>query len=299
MSEMTKEKPIHVSIVIPVYNEEVAILETIERIRKTMHDSGFENYELIVVNDGSTDKTGERLEDVDAYVINHELNRGYGASLKSGIRAARGDIIVIVDTDGTYPIERIPDLVLNMSDHDMVVGARTSNNVHISLLRRFLKFILQRIASYIIARHIPDLNSGFRAFRRDVSMKYFNIIPPGFSFTSTLTMAMLVDGYQVKFVPIEYFPRLGRSKIKPIRDTGSFFTTIIRTCLYFSPLRVFVPLGGFFLGLAILKLIYDIVYQPLGRFVISQTVLLLSIVAVQIFILGLIADLIVRRTSDR
>ena len=290
-----KEKQINVSILVPVYNEEDAVSGTIAKIRETMEDAGFTSFELIVINDGSTDNTGAKLRNTGAHVITHPSNRGYGSSLKSGLRAAKGEIVVITDADGTYPLERMPVLLEHMAHNDMVVGARTKTNSEAGFFRRFPKLILKHFASYVVGIPIPDLNSGFRAFRKDVVMKYFRIIPSGFSFTSTITMAMLSDGYQVQFVPIDYFRRVGRSKIRPIRDTISFFSLIMRICLYFSPLRVFVPMSGFFFSLGFLKIIYDFTYRPLGRFVISQSVLFFTLLSIQILILGLVADLIIRR----
>ena len=292
-----KERSPDFSVVVPVFNEVDTVIDTIDRIHGTMRRAGIVPYELIVVNDGSSDGTGELLKGVKALVITSKSNRGYGSSLKTGIRAARGEIVVITDADGTYPVEKIPELLRRMSDNDMVVGARTGEHVSMPRLHRIPKWILQHLASYVVRYPIPDLNSGLRAIRRDVAMRYFHITPSGFSFTSTITMAMLAADYTVEFVPVDYYHRVGQSKISPILDTGGFFTMIIRTCLYFFPLRVFGPLSGVFLACAIIKFFLDIVYQPLGRFVISQAALLLSLVAVQIFILGLVADLIVRRTS--
>lgn len=291
-----REKQINVSILVPVYNEEDAVSGTIARIQKTMRDSGFTSFELIVINDGSTDSTGVKLRNTDVHVITHPSNLGYGSSLKSGLRAAKGEIVVITDADGTYPLERMPVLLEHMAHNDMVVGARTKKNSEASFLRKIPKLILRHFASYVVGTSIPDLNSGFRAFRKDIVMKYFRIIPSGFSFTSTITMAMLSDGYRVQYVPIDYFRRLGRSKIRPIKDTVGFFSLILRTCLYFSPLRVFVPMSGFFLGLAILKMIYDVIHRPFGWFIISQSALFFTLLSIQIFILGLVADLIIRRT---
>lgn len=284
-----------VSVLVPVYNEEHAILRTIAKIQKTLEDSGFTPFELIVINDGSTDNTAAKLKSIDVHVITHPSNRGYGSSLKSGLRAAKGEIVIITDADGTYPLERMPVLLEHMAHNDMVVGARTGKESEISFFRKIPKLLLRHFASYVVGIPIPDLNSGFRAFRKDIVMKYFRIIPSGFSFTSTITMAMLSDGYRVQYVPIDYFRRLGRSKIRPIRDTISFFSLITRICLYFSPLRVFVPMSGFFLGLAILKIIFDAIHRPFGRFVISQSVLFFTLMSLQIFILGLVADLIIRR----
>jgi len=285
-----------VTILVPVYNEEDAVLQTIERIQESLGQSPFPEFELIVINDGSTDSTQEKLKDTGVRVITHLSNLGYGASLKSGLRAAGGNIVVITDADGTYPVDRIPDLLAHMEHSDMVVGARSHKLPAASRFRTIPRMLLKRFAAYLVGMPIPDLNSGFRAFRRDLVMKYFRIIPSGFSFTSTITMALMSDGYQVTFMPIDYFPRLGRSKIRPVKDTIAFFSLIIRTSLYFSPLKVFVPLSGFFFALACLKVIFDILYMPLGRFIISQSVLFLTLLSIQVFVLGLVADLIIRRS---
>lgn len=286
-----------ISIIVPVYNEETAIRRTIDSITNTMAASDFPLFELIVIDDGSTDNTKAELKNGVTDFISHSSNRGYGSSIKSGLRAATGDIIVITDADGTYPLEQIPILLEKMVYNDMVVGARVNDQSETNFFRRISKRVLRHLASYVVNLPIPDLNSGFRAFRKDVVMKYFKMIPSGFSFTSTITMAMLSDGYRVEFLPIEYFPRVGRSKIRPIKDTIVFFSLIVRICLYFAPLRIFVPLSGFFFSLGFLKIVYDSIYRPFGRFVISQSVLFFALLSIQTLILGLVADLIIRRPS--
>ncbi len=288
-----------VSIVIPVFNEEKAVVETIEGVRNAMDGAGNSDYEIIVVDDGSVDDTPDLLRPLDIELITHSFNRGYGASLKTGIQAAKYEIIAIIDADGTYPAEKMPELVAHMREHDMAVGARTEADAKIPVLRRIPKLFLQRFASYVVKYPIPDLNSGLRVFRKNIALNHLHILPSGFSFTSTLTLLMIENSFRVKYIPINYYLRQGDSKIRPFIDTGSFFSTVLRTSLYFSPLRVFVPASGFIFLLTLLKFLYDIQYRPLGHIVISQTVVLLGLVALQIFILGLIADLIVRRTSSQ
>ncbi|MBC8247854.1 MAG: glycosyltransferase family 2 protein, partial [Deltaproteobacteria bacterium] len=161
------------TIVIPVYNEEDAILETVETVKKTMDKSGCKAYELIIVDDGSTDQTPTKLEGIDAKILTHHSNCGYGASLKTGIRAATGDTIIIADADGTYPLAEIPRFISSVSDYDMVVGARAKGKNHTPWYRRFFKFLLGRLGSYVVGAPIPDLNSGFRAVKKDILMKYF------------------------------------------------------------------------------------------------------------------------------
>jgi len=286
-----------ITIVIPVYNEGESVIRTVDDIHCALKTAGVDGYEIVVVDDGSTDDAAAPSEGCHARLVSHPVNMGYGAALKTGIRAARGDTIVIIDADGTYPPDRIPDLLAGMADSDMVVAARTSRNVHIPLLRKVPKEVLRWLASYVVDRKIPDLNSGLRSFRKEVARQYFHILPQGFSFTSTITLAMIADNYRVRFISTDYHARHGKSKIRPVRDTSGFFTMIVRTCMYFYPLRVFFPLTCFFAALAGAKFVYDIMYQPVGRFVISQSALLLSVVAVQIFVLGLVADLIVRRSQ--
>ncbi len=233
------------SVVVPCYNEEHAVLDTVAALRGALADAG--PYELIFVNDGSTDRTGEMLaqaarQDPQLRVLTHPQNRGYGASLKTGILHATAEYIAIADADGTYPIDQIPALLERGRDVDMVVGARTAPNVQYPWLRRFAKMFLRSYASWIVRTSIPDINSGLRVFRRDVAIRFFYIISDGFSFTTTITLAMLTNGFAVRYVPIGYQRRVGKSKIKPIRDTLNFFHLIARVGLCFAPMRTLQPL---------------------------------------------------------
>jgi len=233
------------TLIIPAYNEEGAILETIQSLRSYLVDAG--PYELLVVNDGSTDRTREILEkaaseDADLSVVHHSRNGGYGSALKTGVRRARGQYIVITDADGTYPNERVAELVATCAQGwDMVVGARTGDDVTYPLIRKIPKTFLKAYASWIARMPIPDINSGLRVFRRDLAETYLHILPGGFSFTTTITLAMLTNYRKVLFVPIDYHPRIGKSKIKPVRDTLNFVQLIARTGMYFAPIRVLLP----------------------------------------------------------
>jgi len=218
------------SIVVPCYNKEGAIAETIDHLRRTI-PTGRE-YEVIVVNDGSTDGTARILEEIVAAdetirVATHVRNRGYGAALKTGIRLARAELIVITDADGTYPNDRIPELVDLCADNDMVVGARTGADVQYSRLRAFPKIFLKAWVSWVAGQRVPDINSGMRVFRKGVAESFFGILPDTFSFTITITLAMLTNYRPVQYVPIAYHPRIGKSKISPIRDTLRFMTLIV------------------------------------------------------------------------
>jgi glycosyltransferase involved in cell wall biosynthesis len=280
----------NVSIIIPAYNEEKGILGTIDGVVEAIKPLGIE-YELIVVNDGSTDKTAKIVENKNIKIINHEVNKGYGASIKTGIRCSQYENILIIDADGTYPAEKLPDLLGYMDSSDMVVGARTGENVHVPLIRRPAKWLLNRIANYLVDMKIPDLNSGFRVFRKKVAERYLHILPNGFSFTTTITLAMISDGYQVYYEPIDYYKREGRSKIKPV-DALNFLIFIIRTITYFNPLRVFLPICLALFGLGMARLCYDVFW--LHNLTDSTTLLFLF--ALQVGLIGIVADLIVKRS---
>jgi glycosyltransferase involved in cell wall biosynthesis len=279
-----------VSIVIPAYNEENAITETIEQVREVMSASQYD-YELIIVNDGSTDQTGEKARQAGARVLNHEVNQGYGAGLKTGIGAAKGDWIVITDADGTYPNDRIPELLSEAGPYDMVVGARVGEAAKIPLIRRPAKWVLAQFANYLAETKIPDYNSGLRVFRKDVAKRFFKILPQGFSFTTTITLASLCNGYRVKYIPIAYYVRTGKSKIKPIRDTYRFFMLILRTTVYFNPLKVFMPISFILFTMGIGKLAHEL-YTAGG---VAETSVFLVLASFQMAALGLLADMIDKR----
>lgn len=278
-----------VSVVIPAFNEEDGIADVIREIRDLPIP-----LELIVVDDGSRDGTGERAASAGARVIRHRWNRGYGAALRTGILAARAPVIVITDADGTYPNERIPELVALVGENDMVVGARTGTKVSIPLMRRPAKWLLNRLADYLSDTRIPDLNSGLRAFKRETALRFLGILPSGFSFTTTITLAMHVNDQSVAYVPVDYHPRTGRSKIRPIQDTANFAALIVRTVLYFRPLKIFVPLAGFFFLLAIGIFFYS------WRFtekIMDASVVITLMTSFQMLAIGLLADLIDKRSA--
>jgi glycosyltransferase involved in cell wall biosynthesis len=278
-----------VTVLIPAFNEEESITGTVEAIRQ------FEPYvralEIIVINDGSSDKTGEIARGLPVKLLEHEVNLGYGAGLKNGLRNASHDYILIADADGTYPLEDIPRLLADAKDYSMVVGARTGAVVKVPPLRKPGKWIITRLAEYLSNRKIPDLNSGFRIFRKDVAMRFIELYPDGFSFTTTITLAMLTNHYQVKFIPINYHRRVGKSSIKPLRDFTNFTILIIRICAYFKPLNVFVPPALFLILVGALKGAKDYHYEShLGLLGI-----VLVLTGVQMLFIGLLADLIDHR----
>ena len=286
-----------VSIVIPAYNEEHGIGSVLTQLQHVMADSDLD-HEIIVVDDGSQDATAEVAEGYEGVtVLQHRGNRGYGAALKTGIRHAQHDLVGIIDADGTYPNERMPELVERLLNggYDMVVGARTGEKVAISLIRQPAKWALGRLANLIAGEPIPDINSGLRVFRRQGVLRFFNILPDGFSFTTTITLALLANGYLVDYVPINYHARIGQSKIRPVQDTLNFVQLILRIALYFAPLKVFLPLSGLMLLLALSWALFT-------KFVLGQladvSTLVIAMTGIQVAVIGMLAELINRRLPN-
>lgn len=280
---------------IPVFNEEHGIAACMDALKIHTSSVGVP-FEIIVVNDGSTDGTRAVLSEVTGIrLIEHAWNRGYGAALKTGIRHSKYPLIVITDADGTYPNERIPDLLQLVTEADMVVGARTGANVTYSKLRRIPKWFLQHFAQWMVRQPIPDINSGLRVFRKEVAERFLNILPDTFSFTTTITLAMLTNRYIVIYEPIDYHHRVGKSKIKPIRDTLRFVQLIMRTGMYFAPLRVFLPVAGmFFLGF-LAALAYDLIV--LNN--LTEKSLILLVTSAQLTMFALLADMVDKRIGGR
>jgi glycosyltransferase involved in cell wall biosynthesis len=288
-----------VSIVIPCYNEANGVSRSLDEIFETLNQRN--DFEIIIINDGSTDKTLAILEEYalqkpHVCVINNSTNLGYGASLKKGIRNAKGDIIVITDADCTYPANQIPLLLAELDAVDMAVGARTGNKVQIPLVRRPAKWALLKYARWMAQADIKDLNSGLRVFRKKDALRFFPLLPDGFSFTSTITLAMHVNGMQVCYHPINYNKRIGKSSIRPIRDTLAFFSLVLRTTMYFRPLQVFGTLSGILLACAIGVGLLGKIY--LGEVPDVATMSLVS--TGLIFLgLGLIGDLLNTKIAHR
>ncbi len=297
--------PRAVSVVIPAYNEAGRVKEEVECVDQvlTLHSIP---HEIIVVDDGSEDKTAEQALQAHARVLQHPQNRGYGASLKTGILAAGYETIVITDADGTYPPEEIPTLLDKLGSADMVVGARIGKKVHIPLARRPGKWLLNFLAQHVAGQRIPDLNSGMRAFRAETLKQYFPILSNRFSFTTTSTLALLADDYRVVYHPIDYYPRVGKSKITP-RNFMDFTILVVRMAMLFQPLKIFVPLSSLFGTLGIFKVLYDIASFSLrtGTFdwsllykpVLSTSAILLLMLGFQILFIGMLADGVIRRIA--
>lgn len=286
-----------VSIVIPAYNEENGIGAVLEQLKDVMSDSVVP-YEIIVVDDGSKDATYDVCSKYEGVkVVQHRVNKGYGAAIKTGIQHSLYELTCITDADGTYPNENIPHLVDQVIEQglDMAVGSRTGEHTVMPLSRKPAKWAINRLANFVAGESIPDLNSGLRVFRRSVARRFLSILPDGFSLTTTITLAMLTNNYLVEYVPIDYFARVGNSKIRPIHDTVNFIQLVMRIALYFAPLKIFFPFSGMFLTVAVAWALFT-------RFVLGQladvSTLVLVMTAVQVATIGMLAELINRRTPS-
>ena len=288
------------TIIIPCFNEANAIEQTVRQIIETLSFERDRTWEVIVVDDGSTDESKERLrtlsqeqQQAPLRVVMHSRNLGYGAALKSGIQRSRSELICITDADGTYPNERIPELLRLAEERDMVVGARIGQDVKYSKIRSIPKMVLVPWVSFLCGSHVPDMNSGLRVFRRDAAMRYLKILPDGFSFTTTITICFLRNRRDVLFTPINYSKRIGRSHIKPIKDTLRFVQLITRTGMYFAPMRLLMPIFLFFTTLFSISAIFDIfVLQD-----ITDKTILMAFICINIAMFAMLADMIDKRSD--
>jgi len=283
---MTDDRP-EVSVVVPAYNEEGAIQSAVEGINSTLRGSGI-SCEVIVVNDGSTDRTAEIAAKLDCRLVTMPQNGGYGRALKAGIAVSRADLIAIIDADGTYPVAALPEMIAMAAYNDMVVGDRGAAMKGVPLIRRPAKWILNKLASLLAQHRVTDLNSGLRVFRRAKLVQFLHLLPDAFSFTTTITLCMLASRMHVAYLPITYGRRVGHSKIKP-RDFFRFMFLVCRLTVYFEPLRIFLPLGALMFVIGFLKGLYDIYIDNL-----SETAVLGLLGACMVWSLGLIADMVAR-----
>ncbi len=277
-----------ISIVLPAYNEELAIGKVIDDIQSAMAGERYD-YEILVVDDNSTDKTSEIAKQKGVRVVHRAVNAGAGAARRTGIKAAEGDVIVMLDADGTYECKDIPKMLVHFPEYDQVNGARTSEKGTLKFLRFPAKWLIRQLACYLTGVNIPDLNTGLKAFKRDIMLKYLWVLPDGFSCVTTMTLAFLCNGYAVKYVPTSYHPRIGKSKFHPIRDTANYINVIVRMVMYFNPLRVFLPAAGILFLLGLIKTVLSLTSTES----LQESDIIIFMTAIMVFSLGLIADLIV------
>lgn len=285
-----------ISVVLPVFNEVTHLETEVTRIAKSLQAADL-SYEIIVVDDGSTDGSGELARSLEGIrVIRFATNRGSGSARKYGTMAARGDVVVWTDVDMTYPNDQIPELVSELYGYDQVVGARTSEEGTVRFLRRPMKWFIRRLASYLSRTDIPDLNSGFRAFRRAVAEQFLYLLPRGFSCVTTITMAFLSNGYSINYTPVEYFPRSGDSKFHWWKDTQRYLLQVIRMVLMHEPIRFFGPPAALLGLIGVGKLIFDLIDKDFRVGTNTIVVLGLSLALAGV---GLIADLMVQLNKRR
>jgi glycosyltransferase involved in cell wall biosynthesis len=272
--------PSSVSIVIPAYNEEEVITGVVSTLR-----GAAPWHEIIVVDDGSVDGTGQRAAAAGAAVVRHPYNKGNGAAVKSGIRRATGDYVLIIDGDGQHPSEDALRLVARLGEYDLVVGAR-AGATQATQTRRAGNAALNLLASYLADQDIPDLTSGFRGARREHLREFLHLLPNGFSTPTTSTLAFIKAGYNVRFEPVEARPRIGESKIKLARDGAKFLMIIFKMVTLFSPLRLFLPLSlaSFVVGAAYAA--WTIATQSH----ITNSSVLLILFAVVVLLVGLVSE---------
>ncbi len=272
--------PSTTSVIVPAFNEGPAIAAVVGALK-----AGADWHEVIVVDDGSADDTGARAAEAGAIVVRHPYNKGNGAAVKSGLRRATGEHILIVDGDGQHRPADAARLVSRLGDYDMVVGARSAAT-QATAARRAGNSLLNWLASYLAERHIPDLTSGFRAAKRACMLEFIHLLPNGFSTPTTTTMAFLKAGYSVGFEPIDAEQRTGKSKIKLARDGAKFFLILLKIITIFSPLRVFVPVSA----LTFLAGSFYAVWTIWTQSHVTNSSVLLIMLAVVIFLVGLVSE---------
>lgn len=291
-----KTKATQISVIIPTFNEGEAIGNVIEQIHSVVNglDQG---HEIIVIDDGSTDNTAENALAAGARVIQHPYNIGNGAAVKTGIRHARGEILVTMDGDGQHDPKDIPKLVNQIGAYDMIVGSRNDES-DTAVHRDVANIVFNSLATYISGRKIEDLTSGFRAIKAHVARQFIYLLPNKFSYPTTITLSVVRAGYSLGYQPIKFARRSGKSKskIKPLHDGLRFLMIILKIAVFYSPLKIFIPLSIFIFLLGVGYGLFRIfIFQaPYG-----QTSALLISTAVLTFLVGLVSEQIAQLRFDR
>lgn len=278
------------SVVIPAFNEEEGLPVVLDRLIAVFEEADLKDAEIIVVDDGSTDGTVACAENRGARVERHLQNMGYGKSLKTGIKAAKHDVIAITDADGTYPVERLPEmLALYHEGFDMVVGQRTGDEYQGSVIKSPLRKVLKFLVEFTAGKRIPDINSGLRIFSRKRVVKFFPRICNTFSFTTSVTLAYLMNDLTVKYTEIDYFKRIGETRVHLFKDSMRTLQYIVQAALYYAPLKIFILMSGVTFLLSVMAFVTTLAFGLVSTFYLGIGGLLATLV---IFAMGLIADLL-------
>jgi polyisoprenyl-phosphate glycosyltransferase len=278
-----------ISIVIPAFNEEEGITDTIGRCQKFLASlPGAPTHEIIVVNDGSTDRTGQILQSLEVKVFRHLQNLGYGKSLKDGIAAACNDTILITDADGTYPIEEVPNLLKSFTlGYHLVIGRRQGKNFRQSWFKQPMRYMLQWIVEFVVGRKIPDVNSGLRIFSRAEIAPYLNHLCDTFSFTTSQTLAYFLTCKSIVFLPISYDERKGKTKVKLLRDSLRTMQYIIQAIVYYNPLKIFILMSLTCVVTGAAGILFTVITGVKAGYFVGLGALVCSII---VFSMGLLAE---------
>lgn len=279
---------LNLTIIIPAFNEEMGIEKTIVELRSYIKEK---RWNILIVNDGSTDNTGVILKKLSGIeVIEHPYNKGYGASLKTGILHAKTELIAFYDADGQHRPYDLEQLFLNFLNYDMLVGMRGKNS-HQDWMRKPGKYVLSKVANLLTGRKIPDLNSGLRIIRRDVIVKMLHLFPQGFSFSTTSTIALINMGYNVGYYPIIVYKRVGNSKVKQFKHGSNTIMLILRLIVLFNPLKIFMPVSAYlFIFGTIYEIVFGIIILLPDNFRLIPAAFFMILTSILIFFFGLMVD---------